>query len=395
MLYVSTNGSAEAAGTKEAPLKTIRAAVEKARPGDTITVLAGQYRGTVTLTKSGEKGKPITLKAEGNVVIDPRKDARDHGHGIVGRGVGYWVISGFEIHHHQQGVKFKDGHDVTVQDCRVHDGHSGVALEGASAKRMIFKNIEAYKNVAGGFDVSGSLAAEDIQFIGCKAHHNGCKGGSDGFGITHKATAKNVRFENCSSHDNGSDGFDLSGRKGFGVTVVACKAYNNGLKMWGSNFKCWNPGSVFINCVAWKTGKDNDPNFAALAPNISFINCTSGENGDAGFAVAAPNARIVNCIIAHSKKIAVRIKKKKDTSPSVRISNCLVHACGDAGPVKVGKDGNLTGDPKFVDVKTGDFRIRVGSAAAGKGEHHDSAAVDFAGKKRPKANPSIGAFEPQ
>jgi len=393
-LYVSIQGTKGATGTKDAPLKSIQAAIEKARPGDTINVLAGKYRGTVTLSKSGEKGKPITLKAVGKVVVDPRKDPKDHGHGIVGRGVGHWVISGFEIVHYQQGIKFKDGHDIVVRGCNVHGGHSGVALEGTFAKNLIFEDIEAHHNVGGGFDVAVKKDMEDVTYRRCQAHHNGCKGGSDGFGISHHVVTRNVRFEKCSAYENGSDGFDLSGRKGHGVTVVGCEAHGNGTKMWGSNFKCWNPGSVFINCVAWKSGKDADPNFNLNAANISCIYCTSGENAHAGFSVSAPGIRIINCIIAHSKKITVLVKKNKSREISVTIENCLIHDCGSDGPAKVGANGNISGDPKFFDAKKGDYRIKRGSAAAGKAKPNKDVQTDRAGKKRPKDAPATGAYEP-
>ena len=62
--YVSPNGTDEAAGTLDAPLRTIQQSFQKAGPGDTIFLREGTYREAVTLkTKSGKEGAPITLKA--------------------------------------------------------------------------------------------------------------------------------------------------------------------------------------------------------------------------------------------------------------------------------------------------------------------------------------------
>ena len=57
-----------AAGTRETPLKTISAAANAAKAGDTVIVAAGIYRESVTLTNSGSAGKPIVFRSE-----EPRK----------------------------------------------------------------------------------------------------------------------------------------------------------------------------------------------------------------------------------------------------------------------------------------------------------------------------------
>ena len=50
-------------GTPAAPFKTIQAAVDKAQPGDTIWVKAGNYEEPVLITRSGTERQPITLSA--------------------------------------------------------------------------------------------------------------------------------------------------------------------------------------------------------------------------------------------------------------------------------------------------------------------------------------------
>ena len=51
-------------GTKDQPLKTISAAANIVKPGDIVSVAPGIYREAVTLTVSGEEGKPIVFKSE-------------------------------------------------------------------------------------------------------------------------------------------------------------------------------------------------------------------------------------------------------------------------------------------------------------------------------------------
>jgi len=393
-VFVSTKGSDGAAGTRETPLQTIGAAMKMAGPGTRITVLEGTYREAVTFTTSGEEGKPISLVAEGKVTINVSRNKADNRLAVVGRGVGYVAVEGFEITGFEQGLKFKNCHDVVVRRCRTHHGKSGVSLEGAKAQRMLFEEVEMADNEVGGLDVSDGVAMEDVTFRRCTAHDNACKGGSDGFGISHGCTTKNVRFEHCTAHHNGSDGFDISGRKGFGVTLVGCVSHHNGTKMWGTNFKCWNPGSKFSNCVGYVTGKDNDGNFEALADDITFINCTSGENGDCGLKVRGRNTRAVNCLFTGAAKQAIRLVRDKDKpDSSLSAENCMVSGCR-AGDIGIGTDGNCEGDALFRDVAKGDYRIKPGSAAAGKGKALPELTDDAAGAPRPKDAPAIGAYEP-
>jgi len=51
-------------GTAGSPMKTIRAAVAKAGPGDTVVVRPGVYREQVVFERSGEPGRPIVLRSE-------------------------------------------------------------------------------------------------------------------------------------------------------------------------------------------------------------------------------------------------------------------------------------------------------------------------------------------
>jgi hypothetical protein len=75
-----------AAGTREAPLKTISAAAKMAQAGDTVVVAAGIYRESVKLTNSGAAGKPIVFQSEtkhqafisgADVLRDPRDEGAE------------------------------------------------------------------------------------------------------------------------------------------------------------------------------------------------------------------------------------------------------------------------------------------------------------------------------
>lgn len=69
-LFVSPTGDDGAPGSMDKPLRSIQAAAGKMGPGDTCRVLAGVYRETVTIAKSGGAGRPIRFVAEPGVVLN-------------------------------------------------------------------------------------------------------------------------------------------------------------------------------------------------------------------------------------------------------------------------------------------------------------------------------------
>ena len=62
--YVAENGKDTAPGSKADPLRTISAAAELARPGDTVFVREGTYRERVIPPRGGTPDKPIIYRAE-------------------------------------------------------------------------------------------------------------------------------------------------------------------------------------------------------------------------------------------------------------------------------------------------------------------------------------------
>ncbi|MEI6500462.1 MAG: carbohydrate-binding protein, partial [Armatimonadota bacterium] len=62
-VYVAPGGSDTNHGTAPKPFATLQAAVNRLRPGDTLLIRGGVYREAVTFPRSGEPGRPITVKA--------------------------------------------------------------------------------------------------------------------------------------------------------------------------------------------------------------------------------------------------------------------------------------------------------------------------------------------
>jgi hypothetical protein len=69
--YVATTGNDAAAGTTDAPLRTINRAAQLAVAGDVVTIRVGTYNESVVVRNSGAVGRPIVFQAEqrGTVVL--------------------------------------------------------------------------------------------------------------------------------------------------------------------------------------------------------------------------------------------------------------------------------------------------------------------------------------
>jgi hypothetical protein len=354
--HVAPDGKDGDPGSKGWPMRTIGAALQRAKAGDRVVVREGEYNERLILPRSGITSKPITLAAEGKVVIRP-PETQGVRHGLVGKEIGHWVIEGFEIVDAQQGIKFKNGHDLVVRRCVVRGSETGFSLEGEKAENLLIEEVECSGNRQGGFDVARGVAMNNVTFRGCKSHHNECDLGTDGFGISHSCKTEDVVFEKCEAYENGSDGFDIGGQGG--VVLQDCESHHNGTRIWGGNFKCWNPGSKLVRCTGWVTGKKSDANFEISGEDVELLNCTSGENADSGIAVSGPDVLVTGCIIAFAKKQAIKLKTDKNPKASIIARDNLLFQCGEPGAIRLGQDGNHEGDPRFINPQNHDYRTGI------------------------------------
>ena len=76
-IHVSPEGSDDAVGSADAPLRTIDAGLERAGPGDTVELGPGEYRELVRTKRDGEPDAPITVRGPPEAVIRPPENVND------------------------------------------------------------------------------------------------------------------------------------------------------------------------------------------------------------------------------------------------------------------------------------------------------------------------------
>ena len=73
-IHVTTDGNDDYPGTESAPVATIQEGVDRARPGETVRVHAGEYLGPVLTRRSGDPDAPITITGPTDAILRGNPD---------------------------------------------------------------------------------------------------------------------------------------------------------------------------------------------------------------------------------------------------------------------------------------------------------------------------------
>lgn len=149
--YVATNGNDGGPGTSSQPWRTIAHAVSRMSPGATTYVRGGTYNeGEIRFTRSGTQSAPIKLlNQSGQLPIIncttskasyPRIYLLGHGSTPSAKALGWITIEGFEIRNCYNGIKFENGHDLTIRRNWIHDGSASGILGIGGTRILIDRN---------------------------------------------------------------------------------------------------------------------------------------------------------------------------------------------------------------------------------------------------------------
>lgn len=144
VIHVRAGSSGD--GSPERPLGSIRDAIARVRPGETVLVHGGTYPG-FEITKSGRAGAWITVEAVSGerVLIDPANYA-----GISMENVSFVEVRGFEVRGHNNssgaGIRMANGaHSIRVIGNHVYD-FPGNGIEAVEAGGVEIRNNRVHGN---------------------------------------------------------------------------------------------------------------------------------------------------------------------------------------------------------------------------------------------------------
>jgi len=156
----------DARGVRVSTASELSVALAAARPGETIMLAAGTYRGKFKVTTSGTPSAPITLCGPRAAVLDG--GGIDSGYAFHLDYASWWRVEGFTVEGGQKGV---------VADHASHDLLDGLYVHGTGDEAIHLRDFSSYDTVSHNIvRDTGLLVAfygEGI-YVG-SAHENWCR----------------------------------------------------------------------------------------------------------------------------------------------------------------------------------------------------------------------------
>ncbi|MET0403879.1 MAG: right-handed parallel beta-helix repeat-containing protein, partial [Cystobacter sp.] len=209
--YVSTKGRDDAAGTRQAPLRTVGRAVVLAKPAEVIRVLSGVYAEEFILTSRGSGAAAISIQGEGSPL--PTFVPRNKERSTVMRVQGRWNLRDIRVDVGGEpmfAIVFESGSSGSLlsgSELRSGTSSAGVLVDGPRGLTLERNSIHHF--IKPGGDSHGVVVvgpSRDVIVRDNDIHHNSgdsiqCQAGS--------APATFLRIERNTLHDEGENGVDI------------------------------------------------------------------------------------------------------------------------------------------------------------------------------------------
>jgi parallel beta-helix repeat protein len=324
VLHVAPDGDDTNPGSLRQPLRTIGAAAARAAAGTTVMVAPGVYDENITTKASGRAGARVRY------VSSVKWGARVVGGGTeavwVNRG-DYVEIAGFDLSGSGRAGIINYGSWVKMADNHVHD----LALSGGCTGN------------GGGGIVNANYKASEGEISGNVVHDIGEPGACPG---VHGIYYANLRGR---IHNN-----------------IVYRASAWGIHLWHAADQV-----IISNNTVFANGSDKVGGGIVVG------------TGDSPGGVMLTGTRVVDNIVAYNPRASIRQYCDPDEtcigSGNV-VANNVVYRNGLGIEMRVGKAvGTISRDPLFIDFRPdgqGDYRVKRGSPARGRGASLDIAARD-------------------
>ena len=229
--YVSPSGSDSNSGSKNRPLKTLYKVSQIVKPGDTVFLRGGTYRGKYqtyvgydrgAFKRDGKKGKPITIMSypgERAVVDGSLRSYKQYkslcSPSLFKITADYYVVKNITFKNSAGRGLYLRGKGNVVDGVKSYDNHcDGIYMSGSNNRAENFESYNNYSKQNDGDSADGikMLGGSDNVIRNCLVYKNS----DDGIDIW---DTKKTLVENCTANDNGkgrtgdANGFKLGSRQ--------------------------------------------------------------------------------------------------------------------------------------------------------------------------------------
>ena len=339
--YVATTGADTNSGSAASPWRTITKAKNTMVAGNTVCIAGGTYNESVTITRSGTSGNPITYAGipGQNVIIDGIAATTIS----IENGADYITLRNLKI----TGAQSTEG--IMVYTFSGTDTlHTGIRLEsiesyGNPQEGVQFTNVEnsavvdsiIRNNTLDGILLYGHNA--NITLSNLSAFSNGHTGiAMNGHPIL--ANVRDIKVLNTTSHDNGNQGIWTHYTKN--LLIDGGSYYHNGAS--GVQIEVASERIIVRNTVNY----DNADIFTSSETGFwadETKDCLLENNVSYGNGNGAILSQTFNCIL----RFNVLYNNKAQQSDRKNFSAGMGAGCG--GPGNCGHSNPLTPDPGLAD----------------------------------------------
>ena len=246
---VSTSGSDAAAGTADAPWRTLQRAADAVAPGDTVTVRAGTYAG-FRLIADGTPAARITFKADPGAVIDG--NGAPGGNAVHLDGADHVTLDGFRVMNGATGVRSTNNAGVVVKDSNI-DLNARFAVHASASHGIVIENNAIGRTSLGagvvvdagtdGAVVRKNRVADNLTY-GILINGDKDTPGSDGVATGAVVEANTV----VANGRGGGASIALDGARGASVrNNLIYAAHGDGIGLAGLNGSAGSVGNVVVN----------------------------------------------------------------------------------------------------------------------------------------------------
>jgi hypothetical protein len=279
-------------------------------------------------------------------------------------------------------------------EARVELSRSGTA----SAPITLTAYPGAHPVFTGRLKITGSyVRVKGIKFIG------GTSANRDD-ALIYVSEAANVTIEGSEFSSSSKSAIFVSGSS---VQILGNYIHDTGTT-WGQDHGIyWHHGTggliannLIVNTIGYGIHLYPDADGIVVTQNTVVGSQRSGITVSGTDGHTSDDDLVVNNVVAFNKEWGIRSYWGDAVGTGNRVLDNLSFGNGDAnfgsGAVGAGLafDGNISGDPLFVDAGAGDYRLRPGSPARDRALPEYSTATDLAGRDRPQGSAAdLGAFE--